>query len=194
MLAEKQATSHSQKCELKMRSRTIDYKMNGGLSIKLGHTAVGWLLLVRHFLKCNNSHRVVSGAKITNISVGFLKVILILFHQPLYQWWSIFFPTLVQGEITRRVVNELFIKTYCNAHSSASGERFWPSAKPWGIRGENGFLFNFVLRLLIYSIWPNAVPRSEPQRHLCGRDFPWLLSPDRWGQMNGWRGPARHIK
>lgn len=55
MLAENQATSCSQKCEVKMRSRTIDYKMNGGLSIKIGHTAVGWLLLVRHFLKCSTA-------------------------------------------------------------------------------------------------------------------------------------------
>lgn len=130
----------------------------------------------------NNSHRVVSGAKITNISVGFFKVILTLFHQPLYQWWSIFFPTLVQGEITRRIVNELFIKMYCNAHSSASDERFWPSAKPWGIRGENGFVFNFVLWLLIYSIWPNAVWASEAfvQAPLSLVALAWLLRSDEW--------------
>jgi len=52
MMAEKQATSHSQRYELKMRSGTIDYKMHGGLSIKIGHTTVGWSLLARHFLKC----------------------------------------------------------------------------------------------------------------------------------------------
>lgn len=76
----------------------------------------------------NSSQRTVSDAKLTNISVGFLRVILILFHQPQCQWWSVFFPTLVQGEITRRIVNELFTKMYYKAF--ASDESFCPSAKP----------------------------------------------------------------
>lgn len=188
MLADKQATSHSPKCEnVKMRSRSIDYKMNGGLSIKVGHTAIVRSLPVRHVLKCSTAPTgVMSGAKITNVSVGFLRVILTLFHHHLYQWWSIFPPPLVQGEMTRRTVSELFIKTLCNAHSSASDE-FWSSENPWRIRGENGFVFNLVHRLFIYSIWSNAVPASEPRRHLHGQDFPWLLSADCWGEPNGWR-------
>lgn len=116
----------------------------------------------------NNSHRVVSGAKITNISVGFLKALPIQFHQPLYQWWSIFSPTLVHEEITR-ILNELFIKTYCNAHSSASNERIWPPAKPCRVRGENGFVFNFALQF-------------DPQFHTEHSEDPWqapLVNGDR---------------
>lgn len=138
-----------------------------GLSIKIGHTAVGWLLLVRHFLKCS-TNRVVSGAKITNVSVGFLKALPIQFHQPLYQRWSIFSPTLVHEEITR-ILNELFIKTYCNARSSASNERFWPPAKSCRVRGENGFVFNFVLQF-------------DPRFHIGRSEDPWqarLVNGDR---------------
>lgn len=82
MLAEKQATSHSRKCELKTRSRTTDYEMNRGLSIKLAHITVGWLLLVQHFLKCSSSPiEWCQELKLQTFHCGFKKAILILFRQ-----------------------------------------------------------------------------------------------------------------
>lgn len=97
----------------------------------------------------NNSHRVMSGAKITSISVGLFESL--LFHQPLYQWWSIFSRIGLRGNNKKNpewAIYKLAIyKLYYNAHSSGSDERFLPVAKLCWLRGANGFVFSLYFNV-----------------------------------------------
>lgn len=130
MLAEKQATSHSRKCELKTRSRTTDYEMNRGLSIKLAHITVGWLLLVQHFLKCSSSPiEWCQELKLQTFHCGFKKQF--LFCSVSYVR-SIFFPTLVRGNNMKTGKLDVCRDVLQCTHLLL---RFWSSTKPRAIRG-----------------------------------------------------------
>lgn len=95
------------KHELKVMLQNFDYKMHGGLSIETGHAAIGWIFLVRHFQKCSTTPiEWCQELKLPAFLWGFLKAFCSTSH---CISGGQYFLVLVCGEITRRILNELFI-------------------------------------------------------------------------------------
>lgn len=107
MLAEIQTASHGTICELKLRLQNFDYKIYGGLSIKIGHAAYRMVITGQILPEMlNNSHRVVSEPKLSAFLWGFLKAFCSTSHCISSGQYLLI---LVCKEITGRILNELFI-------------------------------------------------------------------------------------